>query len=109
MLAIFTALLASGFENIMTYLQTLFGIFNAPIFATFILGMFWKRTTGWGGFTGLAAGVVAGTTVFVLAQAGVLSFGSDIEVTFYQAGAAFLVIPGDDDIAAAADRLAARG
>ena len=90
-LAIFTALLASGFENIMTYLQTLFGIFNAPIFATFILGMFWKRMTGWGGFTGLAAGVLAGTAVFVLAQAGVLSFGSDIEVTFYQAGAAFVV------------------
>ena len=27
------------------YLQTLFGFFNAPLFATFILGMFWKRMT----------------------------------------------------------------
>ena len=88
--AIGTAFLASQFENIMTYLQTLFGIFNAPIFATFILGMFWKRTTGWGGFTGLASGVAAGAAVFVLSKAGVLTFGSDIEVTFYQAGAAFL-------------------
>ena len=90
-IAIFTALLASSFNNIMTYLQSLFGIFNAPIFATFILGMFWKRTTGWGGFAGLASGVVAGTAIFIGAQSGALTFGSDIEVTFYQAGAAFFV------------------
>ncbi|MGZ4447721.1 MAG: sodium:solute symporter family protein, partial [Nocardioides sp.] len=43
--AIFTASLAANFSNIMTYLQTLFGFFNAPLFATFILGMFWKRMT----------------------------------------------------------------
>ena len=36
---------ASSFSNIMDYLQTLFGFFNAPLFATFILGMFWKRMT----------------------------------------------------------------
>ena len=45
LLAIFTALIASGYSNIMDYLQTLFGFFNAPLFATFILGMFWKRMT----------------------------------------------------------------
>jgi SSS family solute:Na+ symporter len=44
-IAIFTAGLASNFSNIMDYLQTLFGFFNAPLFATFILGMFWKRMT----------------------------------------------------------------
>ena len=43
--AICTAQLASNFSNIMDYLQTLFGFFNAPLFATFILGMFWKRMT----------------------------------------------------------------
>ena len=43
--AIFTAALAANFSNIMDYLQTLFGFFNAPLFATFILGMFWKRMT----------------------------------------------------------------
>jgi SSS family solute:Na+ symporter len=90
-IAIFTALLASSFNNIMTYLQSLFGIFNAPIFATFILGMFWKRTTGWGGFSGLLTGVLAGTVVFVLAEGGVVDFGSGIAVSFYQAGAAFIV------------------
>src|SRR5690625_2967959 len=39
-LAIGTAWFASGYENLMNYLQTLFGFFNAPLFATFILGMF---------------------------------------------------------------------
>ena len=44
-LAIGTSYFASQFPNMMTYLQTLFGFFNAPLFATFILGMFWKRMT----------------------------------------------------------------
>ena len=53
MIAIFTAALASNFSNIMDYLQTLFGFFNAPLFATFILGMFWKRMTPTAGWIGL--------------------------------------------------------
>src|SRR6476661_3570074 len=48
-IAIFTAIVASSFSNIMDYLQTLFGFFNAPLFATFILGMFWKRMTATAG------------------------------------------------------------
>ena len=52
-IAIFTAGLAANFSNIMTYLQTLFGFFNAPLFATFILGMFWKRMTPTAGWVGL--------------------------------------------------------
>ena len=44
-IAIGTALFAKNYQNIMDYLQTLFGFFNAPLFATFILGMFWKRMT----------------------------------------------------------------
>src|SRR4051812_4002060 len=52
-IAIFTAGLASNFSNIMNYLQTLFGFFNAPLFATFILGMFWKRMTATAGWVGL--------------------------------------------------------
>ena len=44
-IAIGTAIFASNYSNIMNYLQTLFGFFNAPLFATFILGMFWKRMT----------------------------------------------------------------
>jgi SSS family solute:Na+ symporter len=50
------AYLAAGFNNIMDFLQLIFAFINAPLFATFLLGMFWKRTTGNGAFTGLLAG-----------------------------------------------------
>lgn len=66
--AIFTASLASHFSNIMTYLQTLFGFFNAPLFATFILGMFWKRMTATAGWVGLVAGTLSAVSVAFLSQ-----------------------------------------
>ena len=53
-----TAFIASGYSNIMNYIQLLFSYFNAPLFATFIVAMFWKRTTPWAGFWGLIAGSV---------------------------------------------------
>jgi SSS family solute:Na+ symporter len=52
------AYLASRFNNIMDLIQLVFAFVNAPVFATFLLGMFWKRTTGHGAFTGLAAGMI---------------------------------------------------
>ena len=58
-LSVATAYLASHFNNIMDFLQLVFGFVNAPLFATFLLGMFWKRTTGHGAFTGLLAGTAA--------------------------------------------------
>jgi len=58
-IAIGTATFASSFSNIMDYLQTLFGFFNAPLFATFILGMFWKRMTPTAGWVGLVAGTLS--------------------------------------------------
>lgn len=56
-----TAYVAAQFNNIMEFLQLIFGFVNAPLFATFFLGMFWKRTTGHGAFFGLLAGTVAAT------------------------------------------------
>lgn len=76
-IAVFTALLASNFGNIMDYLQTLFGFFNAPLFATFILGMFWKRMTPTAGWVGL----VSGTGVAIVYWA-VATFGST-DATFF--------------------------
>ena len=58
-LSVGTAYLATRFNNIMDFLQLVFGFVNAPLFATFLLGMFWKRTTGHGAFTGLLAGTTA--------------------------------------------------
>jgi SSS family solute:Na+ symporter len=58
-LSVATAYLATHFNNIMDFLQLVFGFVNAPLFATFLLGMFWRRTTGHGAFTGLLAGTAA--------------------------------------------------
>ncbi len=59
LLSVATAYLARSFNNIMDLLQLIFGFVNAPLFATFLLGMFWKRTTGHGAFWGLLSGTVA--------------------------------------------------
>jgi len=50
------AYFASRFNNIMDLLQLVFAFVNAPLFATFLLGMFWRRTTGHGAFVGLLFG-----------------------------------------------------
>jgi solute:Na+ symporter, SSS family len=55
-LSVAAAYMANRFNNIMDMLQLVFAFVNAPLFATFLLGMFWKRTTGHGAFTGLLAG-----------------------------------------------------
>jgi len=59
LLSVATAYFARTFNNIMDLLQLVFSFVNAPLFATFLLGMFWKRTTGHGAFTGLLSGTLA--------------------------------------------------
>jgi SSS family solute:Na+ symporter len=88
--AIGTALIAAGYSNLMDYLQTLFGFFNAPLFATFILGMFWKRMTPTAGWTGLVSGTLAAVVVFVLNETGAISLPGQ-GTAFVAAGAAFVV------------------
>jgi SSS family solute:Na+ symporter len=53
------AYMAMRFNNIMDMLQLVFSFVNAPLFATFLLGMFWRRTTGHGAFWGLVSGTLA--------------------------------------------------
>jgi SSS family solute:Na+ symporter len=59
LLSLAAAYLVSAFNNIMDVLQLVFAFVNAPLFATFLLGMFWKRATGHGAFTGLIGGTLA--------------------------------------------------
>ncbi len=59
LLSIGAAYVATSFNNIMDALQLIFSMVNAPLFATFLLGMFWKRTTGHGAFAGLLSGMGA--------------------------------------------------
>src|SRR6202789_279612 len=59
LLSIGAAYAATSFNNIMDALQLIFSLVNAPLLATFLLGMFWKRTTGHAAFTGLLSGTAA--------------------------------------------------
>ena len=58
LVSIAAAYVAAAFNNIMDVLQLVFAFVNAPLFATFALGMFWKRTTGHGAFWGLVSGML---------------------------------------------------
>jgi len=58
-LSVAAAYVTAGFNDIMDMLQLVFAFVNAPLFAVFVLGMFWKRTTGHGAFTGLLGGTAA--------------------------------------------------
>ena len=58
-ISLIAALVVRNFNSIMDFLQLVFGFVNAPLFATFLLGMFWKRTTGHGAFWGLLSGTIA--------------------------------------------------
>ncbi|MFI5708929.1 sodium:solute symporter family protein [Kribbella sp. NPDC051620] len=88
--AIGTAAIASGYSNLMDYLQQLFSFFNAPLFATFILGMFWKRMTATAGWVGLVSGTATAIVVFVLSENGVITLPGQ-GASFVGAGAAFVV------------------
>ena len=88
--AIGTAFIAAGYSNLMDYLQTLFGFFNAPLFATFILGMFWKRMTPTAGWVGLVSGTSAAVFVFILNETGTIDLPGQ-GASFVAAGAAFVV------------------
>lgn len=89
-IAIFTARIAMGYDNVMDYLQTLFGFFNAPLFATFILGMFWKRMTPTAGWVGLVFGTLSAIAVDRLAAAGLIELPGQ-GVAFLAASTAFVV------------------
>ena len=76
LISIAAAYAATRFNNIMDFLQLVFAFVNAPLFATFLLGMFWKRSTGHGAFFGLLSGTTAaafhhGLTLPVGAVAGI--------------------------------------
>jgi SSS family solute:Na+ symporter len=91
LISVATAFIAKGYSNIMNYIQTLFSIFNAPLFATFIIAMFWRRATAWGGFWSLVAGTAAAYAVNRMdAYNFIFDFGSPLSASFWQAIIAFL-------------------
>ncbi len=102
LLSIGAAYVARSFNNIMDVLQLVFAFVNAPLFATFALGMFWRRSTGHGAFFGLASGTLGaavhhGLTLPAGAAPGVKggyfgllhTFPSELAQTFWTAITAF--------------------
>ena len=92
LISILTALIAKGYSNIMNYIQPLFSIFNVPLFTTFIIAMFWRRASAWGGFFSLVAGTAAAYGINRLAAYHtIFHFGSALSASFWQAIIAFIV------------------
>jgi SSS family solute:Na+ symporter len=69
LLSIITAYVARGFNSIMDLLQLVFSFVNAPLFATFFLGMFWKKTSSNGAFWGLLSGTGSAALTYALTMA----------------------------------------
>jgi len=69
LLSIVCAYLVSAWSNAMDIIQLVFGFVNAPLFATFLLGMFWARTTGTGAFLGLLGGTATSALFHALTNA----------------------------------------
>ena len=90
LISIGTAYIVRQFPNLMDFVQLIFSFFNAPLFATFLLGMFWRGATPWGGFVGLLSGIAAAAGHYVLYKTGVLHYASDMGANFYQAWWAWL-------------------
>ncbi len=72
-LSVATAYVAMHFNTIMDYIQAIFSWVNAPLFATMLLGMFWKRTTAAGAFWGLLCGMVSSFAIFMGFKLGLFS------------------------------------
>jgi solute:Na+ symporter, SSS family len=103
LLSIGCAYFARMYNNAMDIIQLVFGFVNAPLFATFLLGMFWARTTGTGAFLGLLGGISTSAVVHGLTVAEgkggwlgthVYSFSSTMAQNFWLASFAFLVCFG---------------
>jgi len=98
LLSIGAAYVANLYNNIMDLLQLVFGFVNAPLFATMILGMFWKGTTSAGAFVGLLSGTGAALVTLMFTEAegkggwlGVMHhFGSALVQSFWVAIVAFI-------------------
>jgi SSS family solute:Na+ symporter len=98
-ISIATTYIVMHFSSIMDYMQALFSFFIAPLFATLLLGMFWRRTTATAGFWGLLLGMGTSIGIFMSVRFGVLDpryvtmsdNASAMAVNMWQAGWSFIV------------------
>ncbi|AIV40594.1 sodium:solute symporter family protein [Curtobacterium albidum] len=87
-----TAFLAAQAGNIMTYMQTLFSFFNAPLFGVFILGLLWKRMTTQGALWGYVLGIVTPTITWIAYLVNPSLFSTATAETMYGAIISFVTV-----------------
>ncbi|WIB13152.1 sodium:solute symporter family protein [Curtobacterium sp. MCPF17_052] len=87
-----TAFLAAQAGNIMTYMQTLFSFFNAPLFAVFILGLLWKRMTTQGALWGYVLGIITPTITWIAYLVDPDLFSTATAETMYGAIISFVTV-----------------
>jgi SSS family solute:Na+ symporter len=99
LLSIACAYFAQRYNNAMDVIQLVFSFVNAPLFATFLLAMFWARTTGTGAFLGLLGGISTSALVHGLTMAedkggwlgaALYTFPSTMAQNFWLASFAFI-------------------
>jgi len=86
-----TCYLCMNFKSIMDYMQLIFTFFNAPLFATFLLGMFFRRTSPWGAFYGLLGGTLAAVVHYILTLQHKLNYQSEMAGNFHRSVVAWTV------------------
>lgn len=92
LVGIATAFIAAQASNIMTYMQTLFSFFNAPLFAVFILGLLWKRMTTQGALWGYVLGIVTPTITWIAYLVNPDLFATATAETLYGAIISFVTV-----------------
>ncbi len=83
-ISIATAFIVMGYKSIMDYMQAIFSFFNAPLFATFLLGVFWKRATPWAAFWGLVGGTVISMGMYAAEMMHLINFPSPMAGNFWR-------------------------
>ena len=84
-LSIATAYIVLRFDNLMDYMQLIASFFISPLFATFSLGMFWRRSNATGAFYGMIAGIVGSVGHYLAYRAGLLHYRTSMAADFYGA------------------------
>jgi solute:Na+ symporter, SSS family len=81
-LSVLAAYLALSFDNLMDYMQLVATFFISPLFATFLMGMFWKRCNGTGAFAGMIAGISGAALHYLGYRTGVLHYPTEMAANF---------------------------
>lgn len=89
LLSVFAAYLARSFDNLMDYMQLVATVCISPLFATFVMGMFWKRCSATGAFWGMIAGISGSLGHYIAYRVGIVSYPTDMAANFHGAIVAF--------------------